>query len=199
MKRIQAIFSFLLVLAIMMASGAMSLTSSAEETTDTAARDALLNWYNANVTESEQADDSNISYSLCATVGDVQFYSVGRTDTVFTPTEAYKRYENRIVVFPDNLLYAVLADGQAYSFTDAYDAKIITDEMLASADFSAGTLSSVQVGDVDMNGMLTVSDVVEMRSLIIAGTDDDTLLDIDGSGMLTVSDIVLLRDMIFKS
>ncbi|MGI6270570.1 MAG: hypothetical protein ACOYKJ_08585 [Candidatus Howiella sp.] len=54
-------------------------------------------------------------------------------------------------------------------------------------------------GDLDDNGILTVSDVVELRSVIIAGNPTARQVvcgDLDGDGLLTVSDVVELRSRI---
>lgn len=56
-------------------------------------------------------------------------------------------------------------------------------------------------GDVDLDGSVTVSDVVELRDLIMKGSSTDVQLlagDMDGSGTLTVADVVELRDYIMK-
>lgn len=51
-------------------------------------------------------------------------------------------------------------------------------------------------GDLDNNGTVTVSDVVEMRSVIMQGNADENTIevgDLDDTGTLTVSDVVELR------
>lgn len=56
-------------------------------------------------------------------------------------------------------------------------------------------------GDVDQNGKVTVSDVVELRGIIMTADWTDAQLeagDLDGNGTLTVSDVVDLRDYIMK-
>ena len=53
----------------------------------------------------------------------------------------------------------------------------------------------VKKGDIDRDGKITVSDVVELRKLIVAGTMDD-IGDMDDDGKLTVSDVVALRALI---
>ena len=60
--------------------------------------------------------------------------------------------------------------------------------------------SAEQVGDVDGDGKVTVSDVVELRKLIVAGSSTDREfaagnLD-DTDAILTVSDVVALRALI---
>ncbi len=57
----------------------------------------------------------------------------------------------------------------------------------------------VKMGDVDNDGKITVSDVVELRRLIVAGSWTDREFaagDLDGDKALTVSDVVELRSRI---
>lgn len=57
------------------------------------------------------------------------------------------------------------------------------------------------LGDVDNNGGVTVSDVVELRDLIMSGTWTDQQFqsgNLDGNDGLTVSDVVELRDYIMQ-
>lgn len=54
-------------------------------------------------------------------------------------------------------------------------------------------------GDVDIDDSVTVSDVVALRGLIVAGSQTDAQLaagDLDGSKTLTVADVVALRSYI---
>lgn len=53
----------------------------------------------------------------------------------------------------------------------------------------------IKKGDVDRDGKITVSDVVALRQLIVAGEMDD-IGDMDGNGNLSVSDVVELRAVI---
>lgn len=75
---------------------------------------------------------------------------------------------------------------------------IVTDEAGNEYTIVAGTL---KLGDVDKNGSVTVSDVVELRDIIMKSSWDAEQLyagDLDGNGTLTVSDVVDLRDLIMK-
>lgn len=68
-----------------------------------------------------------------------------------------------------------------------------------TASLRAAVSALVVYGDVDGDGKITVSDVVLLRQLIIAGVWSDRELDaadFDRSGILTVSDVVDLRQWI---
>lgn len=69
---------------------------------------------------------------------------------------------------------------------------------LDALDFSPQIL----LGDLDQDGRVTVSDVVELRGRIMAAQEPSALTlqyaDIDGNSEITVSDVVELRDLIIK-
>ncbi len=68
--------------------------------------------------------------------------------------------------------------------------------------FVDADLNLVLRGDLDGDGRVTVSDVVELRQAIIRGEEADAGLlaagDLDGDGKLTVSDVVELRQEIVR-
>lgn len=89
---------------------------------------------------------------------------------------------------------AVAANDSTYYLQSEIDAAATA---LSNAILALGTVP----GDVDGDGQVTVSDVVELRGLILTGayTGDQLLAgDVDGSGTLTVSDVVELRALILK-
>ena len=53
-------------------------------------------------------------------------------------------------------------------------------------------------GDIDGNGEVSVSDVVELRQQIVNGTADPAVCDLDGDGEVSVSDVVELRKIIVQ-
>lgn len=53
-------------------------------------------------------------------------------------------------------------------------------------------------GDIDGDGKVTVSDVVELRKQIVNGTADRAICDLDGDSKVTVSDVVELRKIIVQ-
>ncbi|MGI6270063.1 MAG: glycosyl hydrolase [Candidatus Howiella sp.] len=53
-------------------------------------------------------------------------------------------------------------------------------------------------GDIDGDGKVTVSDVVELRKQIVEGKAERDLCDLDGDGNVTVSDVVELRKIIVQ-
>lgn len=53
-------------------------------------------------------------------------------------------------------------------------------------------------GDIDGDGKVTVSDVVELRKQIVSGTADRSICDLDGDDKVTVSDVVELRKIIVQ-
>lgn len=58
-----------------------------------------------------------------------------------------------------------------------------------------------RLGDLNCDGIVSVSDVVELRLLIVGGGADDLqkqLGDLTGEGALTVSDVVELRQAIVR-
>lgn len=71
--------------------------------------------------------------------------------------------------------------------------------LLAAGAFSA-TANGRPLGDVSGDGLVTVSDVVELRRIISNGTPvEETVFfaaDTDGDGQITVSDVVTLRRII---
>lgn len=69
----------------------------------------------------------------------------------------------------------------------------------ALADAAEGLTPLLSRGDLDRDGLATVSDVVTLRRLIISGSaseEDVWLGDLDEDGGLTVSDVVALRQQI---
>lgn len=72
---------------------------------------------------------------------------------------------------------------------------------LDAVKINIGEAEPVILGDVDNDGNVTVSDVVELRGVIMAGAPTDHELstgDLDENGSLTVSDVVELRDYIMS-
>lgn len=64
-----------------------------------------------------------------------------------------------------------------------------------------GAVSAPPTGDIDQDGSVTVTDVVELRSLILSGlvtNNTKKRADIDGDGRLSVSDVVALRGIIMS-
>lgn len=64
-----------------------------------------------------------------------------------------------------------------------------------------GTVISATAGDMDMDGSLTVGDIVRLKELIINGEWSDEQLargDRNGDAKLTVVDIILLKNLILK-
>lgn len=79
-----------------------------------------------------------------------------------------------------------------------YSALTAAEEKIAELE----EIANVMKGDVDDNGTVTVSDVVELRGIIMAGNPTDKQLAAgnldDSDDTLTVSDVVNLRDYIMK-
>ena len=68
-------------------------------------------------------------------------------------------------------------------------------------DWIAASAERLMVGDVDRDGLRTVSDVVRLRQLIVTGDATDVERycgDLDQSAELSVSDVVALRQMIVR-
>lgn len=73
------------------------------------------------------------------------------------------------------------------------------DQALAALEAAILGLCAAPRGDIDRDGSVTVSDVVDPRRRIVAGAtdpDDRLLCDLDKDGGVTVSDVVELRRMI---
>jgi hypothetical protein len=87
------------------------------------------------------------------------------------------------------------------ALTDAQKALVSADNLKTLTDAEAKIEElRVKLGDVDGDGKVTVSDVVELRKLIVAGSSTDREfaagnLD-DTDAILTVSDVVALRALI---
>ena len=63
------------------------------------------------------------------------------------------------------------------------------------------TVEGGRPGDLDGDGFVTVSDVVELRKLIVAGSwtaDQFAAGNLDGDENLSVSDVVELRKLIVR-
>lgn len=82
--------------------------------------------------------------------------------------------------------YGVLSDAQKLFVTKLDDLKAAEAAVLAG---------QVIVGDLNNDKLVTVSDVVDLRALIMAGytADDLPVCDLDGDGTVTVADVVELR------
>ncbi len=101
--------------------------------------------------------------------------------------------------------------GETYDYTGDINFTSVSSkddlELLGTGDqFTRGTSTTiftiVITGDVNGDGVLSVSDVVVLRQLVLNGTSSDALLlagDINGDNALTSSDVVLLRQMILDT
>ena len=72
----------------------------------------------------------------------------------------------------------------------------VTAEDGSTADYTVTVQLTARPGDLDFDGKLTVSDVVELRKLIVSGAATDRQMaagDLVADGKLTVSDVVELR------
>ena len=82
------------------------------------------------------------------------------------------------------------------------DGKEVTSGLVGTGmtvDYQGVTYTAAVPCDVEGDGGMTVSDVVELRKLIVAGTSTPAQLkagDLDESDTLTVSDVVELRSRI---
>lgn len=97
----------------------------------------------------------------------------------------------------------VEAARSAYEALERSTRLLVTNlSVLESAEAKIDELTNTVVkGDVDGDGQVTVSDVVELRDVIMKGTATAVQLqaaDFNSSGDLTVSDVVDLRDYIMK-
>lgn len=87
-----------------------------------------------------------------------------------------------------------------------YDALSIAQQEQLTAEYAILTAAEQQLallqpklGDLDWDGKVTVSDVVELRKVIVSGVWDATVFycgNLDGDGTLSVSDVVELRKRI---
>ena len=74
---------------------------------------------------------------------------------------------------------------------------------LTALEEDLAIMTSDQKGDIDRDGKRTVSDVVQLRGLIVSGerltAAQHWAADLDSSGGLTVSDVIALRQMIVQA
>ena len=90
----------------------------------------------------------------------------------------------------------VCQDGQLYSFKEAYDAGLVSQNALSELALIYPRM--FRAGDMDEDGTLAVSDVVALRTVILEGGDYQICGDLDGDEENTVSDVVALRTVILS-
>lgn len=167
---------------------------------------ALFDWYREKPRYKDINID-NIFFSLCKSFDDEKIFVLN----VFPDYDAVsqvitrKRVGNRVFVFPTAGQLMAVYDGQkAYDLEVAYEFGLITDEMLDSLEGSNTKFMAIyKVGDLDLDGNVTVSDIVALRKYIMGQLDDIPFdgiyapdYDIDQDGKLSVSDVVKLRSII---
>lgn len=125
-------------------------------------------------------------------------YTVDLVSSADPMAEAY-----RVIALIDELNEASTAEEVA-AVRAAYEA-LTAEQKAAVTNYSKleeAEQNAVKPGDVDGDGAVTVSDVVELRKLIVAGTWTDREFaagNLDNSdALLTVSDVVALRALIVQ-
>ena len=94
--------------------------------------------------------------------------------------------------------------GTVYNISASYSfGNMINAELEAvDVEIEDGSITVINpVGDVNLDGIVDVVDVIALRRYLAGGYDvviDETTADIDGDGYITVADIVLLRRMLVE-
>lgn len=99
---------------------------------------------------------------------------------------------------------AIVAARKAYEALDASNREQVENlTKLTALEEDLAIMTSDQKGDIDRDGKRTVSDVVQLRGLIVSGerltAAQHWAADLDSSGGLTVSDVIALRQMIVQA
>lgn len=131
----------------------------------------------ANLTAAERAAVESAAALIAAIPGEMEV----------SPLTAAKLSEAKAA-------YAALSDKGKDCISDVSVLYLCEDWIAASAE-------RLMVGDVDRDGLRTVSDVVRLRQLIVTGDATDVERycgDLDQSAELSVSDVVALRQMIVR-
>ena len=119
----------------------------------------------------------------------------------------FERVGNRILKFYTNdheiIIRASLVQiwNHYAELHDAYIKGWVNDEDIDQIARDSGEFDTYPVGDMDLDSVLSVSDVVSLRSTIIQDAvqkEEDAMLfgDLDADGTVTVSDVVALRQRI---
>lgn len=155
---------------------------------------ALLAWYQTNV--APEASTETFSYTQVASAGEVEFYRVHLAEDMFASVHTYERLGEVVLQFPNPAPYVVYANGEVFAVSAAYAAEVLTPEILSKENFAGSSIRLFSFGDVDLDGQISISDVVLFRNSIMAGDGDTVYMDMDDDGAITISDVVNLRGRI---
>ena len=132
----------------------------------------------------------------------------GLSEVRFTSTSSVLAPEiqnviDRIAALPDTVTLAdaenIRAARAAYdALTDEQKRAVTNLNKLAAAEEQLEALETAKRGDIDGDGEVSVSDVVELRQQIVNGTADPAVCDLDGDREVSVSDVVELRKIIVQ-
>ena len=137
----------------------------------------------------------------------LQVVKFGIRDITAQAGIGFERVGNRILKFYTNdheilIQRFTSADADEYAaLGDAYIKGWVNDEDIDQIARDSGEFDTYPVGDMDLDSVLSVSDVVSLRSTIIQDAvqkEEDAMLfgDLDADGTVTVSDVVALRQRI---
>lgn len=156
------------------------------------------------------ADQGNITVDRRAAGKNV----VDRFATYYTAGLAEDTDRVRLHIFVDNSSVEVFVNDGELLFTtliypepESDGLAFFTDGRAVLHGLEIYELSSIyrdkpeetrKIGDIDNDGEVTVSDVVELRKQIVSGTADSSVCDLDENGGVTVSDVVELRRLIVE-
>ena len=153
--------------------------------------EAVLLWYDAGVYHSEGGTvDPGIVELVPASVATAAGHAPDLPETVTAILGTEAREELPVVWDAVNpASYAAAGQFTVYGSVAGTDLK------------ASCTVLVLRIGDVNQDGKLSVSDVVDLRLLIVRGNAGDLekqLGDLSGEGSLTVADVVELRSAIVK-
>ncbi|HHW46398.1 MAG TPA: hypothetical protein GXX17_05740 [Clostridiales bacterium] len=177
-----------------------------EEYLESINRQILFNWF-CEQTGNSHLDIEKFYFTQCGSFDDEKVLVFNPYYEEFFSADAitHKRVGNRILAFSSSDTYMAVFDGQkVYDLDTAYELGLLNDERLdVLAQSGAKFNVTYRVGDINLDGDITVADLVALRKSIMEGIKyslykNVDLTDIDGDGRITVSDVVKLRSIIME-
>ncbi len=171
----------------------------------TVAQDKTVSyWVNDTLIGSRQAEAYTggylglLTWNGAGSFNRVYYLAEGEADTIalherYTEASGYTPIAYTAASW--SALEAALSDAAAVLENPAASQRQ-ADQALAALEAAILGLRAAPRGDIDRDGSVTVSDVVDLRRRIVAGatdSDDRLLCDLDKDGGVTVSDVVELR------
>lgn len=128
---------------------------------------------------------------------DISFWRINGAHAPLVDRRIISNYVINTSCVTEENFYAFI-DGELINLFEAYDQGLVTDEDLTALNNSHLADDVMQrIGDMNNDKVFTVSDILEMKSLILSGEIyHPEKADLDGNGSVTVSDILALKQLI---